>query len=135
MEGKNIRRSEIAEAARTANINYNTMYRRIKRGMTVEQAIALPVKDPKDSVRAKTQAAGVNYGTIMRRMHKNGMTLEEAIAKPVRTKDTSIVGRCRAAGVNVATIYGRIYRMKMTLDEALAKPVIAKPRKTEKPAG
>jgi len=59
-------------------LNYSTVYNRLKKGMTLEEAL----KPSPLNIAAMARARGLSYQTVRHRL-KRGMTPDEALAAPI----------------------------------------------------
>lgn len=137
--------STIMDMCKAYNINDDTYRGRIRRGMSVEEALTTPLVDPANggcedhlgnkysSMRAMCKAYNIGIVTFKYRI-KNGMSLEEALTTPLADstkgktcKDhlgneyISLSAMCEAYGVKANTFHSRI-KSGMSLEEALTTP-------------
>lgn len=77
-------KTNIAKLSRESGINYNTVKDRLKRGMSLEEALSKPIKDNTDSMAQIARDNNINIGTLRDRINKQGMTLEEALKTPLK---------------------------------------------------
>lgn len=122
----------LAKYCREHDISYNTVYARIKRGMTVEEAISNPIikrasiiKNP--GICKKCRELGLNYKFIYGRVFQKKMTLEEAMNTPKYYarkfyKGIPYTVYCKQHNIPIERIKQRM-RKGMTLEEAIETPV------------
>ncbi len=108
--------------ARARGLSCSTLrYRMVKKGMTLDEALALPPRSGKIAARAR--ALGLNPSTVKARMRLRNMTAEQALnfrcALSPRGPET-ITQRARAAGMVPSTVHRRMIEQSMTIDEAIA---------------
>lgn len=70
------------EAARASGIHRSVLYARVRRrGMTLEEAVAMGPPGARMSVKRMALEAGINYSTVQSRI-RSGMALEDALRIP-----------------------------------------------------
>lgn len=78
-------RESIARIARENNINYCTLYDRVKAGLSIEEAISKPIRlkrFPNINFNKLSKEYGISASTIRSRLYK-GWALEDALSTPV----------------------------------------------------
>lgn len=111
--------------ARARGLTCSTVRWRMKhKGMTLDEALALPPRSGKIAARAR--ALGLKPSTVKARMRHKCLTAEQALAfkstLSPRGPDT-ITQRALAAGMLVSTVHRRVTKGAMTLDEAVTRPI------------
>lgn len=112
-------------------INYNTVQARIRRGMSVEEAITKPVAhkiNNFDGVKEYVEKYGkCSIATVKARMKNKYMTLEEAAAVPayhlvsILYKGVPLKRYCDEHGLVYRRVLQR-YRSGWSLEDAVNKP-------------
>jgi len=137
--------NSLDEMCKHYNISKATLYARLNRGMSLEDALTIPVdkigiKDYRDpsgntynNIVEICNAYGISKSTVYLRLHK-GMSLEDALTLPVDKigiKDyrdpsgntyNNIDEICNAYGISKSTVYLRL-RKGMSLEDAIKTPV------------
>lgn len=140
----------VVEYCRERGLNYGTVYGRLYRGATLEEALKTPAGEARPrrsrvpavvkgveypSLRALARAYGINHALIARRLAA-GMSLEEAVASGVRPYVTrpvyrgrefpSLLALCRELGISRQALHYRMARL--SLEEAV-DALVAKAKK------
>ena len=86
----------LKEIAEHFNINYRTLCSRINKGMSIEDAVNIPIKDDEikiytvngftSNLKQISKNFNINYDTLRNRINKQGMSIEEAVNTPVEEK-------------------------------------------------
>ena len=139
---KGVEYYSLAGLCREFGLVYQTVWARLDKGMTLEQAIDTPLKRHNnvpiiykgkeyDNVKALCIKKNLNPGTIYLRL-RQGMTLEQAIDTPIKSVESvkfngvtysSLKALCEEFGVSYDSIRRRLFQHGMTLEEALSKPI------------
>lgn len=121
------------------NIRYATLAQRLRNGMTLEEAVSLPVQssnlysvgDYFGTLPEIAEHFGVNYGTLLKRL-RNGIPLEEAIQEQRIVNRYSVCGYTGTLpeiaehfGINYDTLMHRL-RQGASLEEAISSLQINK---------
>lgn len=127
-----------AERARRAGLKPDTVYNRLRRGWSKEDALSTPWTPPAltlaranqkrylNSVSAKARAAGLNPSTALSRI-RSGWP-EERVFVPVPVPLTpSRAERARNAGLNPQTVKMRITKLGWNESDALTVPAWGRP--------
>ena len=132
------KKTNYAEIARQNGIEYVTLKARLRKGMSIEEAIAKPVRKysftstdtstpilrkRKGTIIEKVRAKGLNYRGVMSRVHK-GWSVEKAISVPFRHHNI-YSSAARQAGVDKSLVQDRV-RHGWNLEKALAVPVMTR---------
>lgn len=80
------RTMSLAEAAEIAGLPYKQVHFRIKHGWSVEKALSEPLMDNSNSLQSRCKKAGINYHTVITRIHTLGWSEEKALSTPIRKK-------------------------------------------------
>lgn len=134
-----IRYESIVAACRAYEIPYTTVYRRLQKGMSVEDAVTFPNLSSARSVdylgreypslRQMAKAYGISQATLNYRLDK-GVALKKALDKDFSLRKchdhlgqvfTSAVERARHWGQEPTLVYGRLSR-GWTVKDALTIP-------------
>jgi len=138
--------NSLAEACEYHNMNYDTVFARIQKGMTVEDAFNVPVRlnntpitvngETYNSIKEACKDLNMNYGTVLARIQR-GMTVEGAFNVPVRLNNTpitvnvngktynSLAEACKDLKMNYDTVFARIQK-GMTVEDAFNAPIGSK---------
>jgi hypothetical protein len=91
---KKINPNTVSSRAKACGLHPQSVWRRIHAGMTVEDALTIPMRDASGAIGRRCQTAGVHRTTIYQRRYLYGMSLDEAFSHPPN-------GRCQCCGDKV----------------------------------
>lgn len=81
IEGKMV---TLKEACRILNLPYQAVHLRITRyGMSVDDALSKPFKDPENTLKKKCERAGISYQVVTTRINQLGWSEEKALSTPL----------------------------------------------------
>lgn len=137
---KRVFAKEQLEMIKSKGLNVETVRKRIKKGMSFEEALNMPLWNHVNAVLTREQvkevkSKGFLLSTIRMRIRK-GMSYEEAISTPLlRKKISSTLTKeqwliAKENGLSSITVHNRINRLGWDIEKAISKPVKPKRKLT-----
>ena len=83
-------RVKLQDLAEIAVVQYDALHNRITKGWDVEEAITTPSANECVSLRARCDAKGIKYTTVLNRKNRLGWDEDAALNTPVRSMATSV---------------------------------------------
>jgi hypothetical protein len=109
-------------------VNVTTVYRRIRKGWPVDDAIKTPAWSPNpDSVTQRAKRGGVPPGTARNRIGRGWSVEDATTVAPKRCDPDSVSQRAKRNGISRQTAFARIRKFGWSVDDATTVPIRQKP--------
>lgn len=95
-------------------ISRHTIYSRVARGMSKEEACAKPARRVvlSNAAKIELELEGINPLTVKNRVYNEGMTIEQATAKPIRSYNRYDIDKVKTLAREGFTLWQMAWMLK-----------------------